>query len=404
VAPAPGDGSGQDWHDEVVQFGRGHAGGGRWLSRLALACLAVAAAVALALHAGGQRHPAAVKPAPPPRPPPVRVINLGHPLLGVTAGWELFARGSDDLVRIQFAGGRITRTYVPPLETGNPDVGFVVGEHEAIIRSSDNAPGYVVPDGGQARLLSGPRAGGGPLIPGPNPEQAAWVTAGNPMWPVLALETLTGRRAGPVIHFPSRQQMAAVAVADGRGYALVMDGSFEAYDAGPAWNRAIPGFVAAVGPVNWLVLACNANDRHCRTEVVDSVTGVRRVLSGPVLPDEYFYTWPPPGVIAPDGKTAAVPEAGRFGRTTVHLINLRTGANRDLGVPLGESGGDGVPLGADSNGESMAWSPDGRLLFVAEAGGRLVVVNAQSGRTESLGVTLPAVSQVVIRAQSAAGS
>src|ERR1700690_48153 len=72
-------------------------------------------------------RPGAKAPAP---PPPMRVPFAGHRLLGVTAGWELFARGPDDLLRIQLAQGRITRTYVPPLETASPDVAFVIGAHE----------------------------------------------------------------------------------------------------------------------------------------------------------------------------------------------------------------------------------------------------------------------------------
>ncbi len=46
----------------------------------------------------------------------------------------------------------------------------------------------------------------------------------------------------------------------------------------------------------------------------------------------------------------------------------------------------------------MAWSPDSRWLFVAAADGKLLAVNARTGQAKSLGVTLPAVSQVAIRA------
>ena len=90
----------------------------------------------------------------PPPPPAIRVITVGHWLLGVTAGWQLFARGPDDLLRIQLAQGKISLTHVPPLETANPDVAFVIGPHEAMIRSTDLVPGYVVPDGAQPRPLT----------------------------------------------------------------------------------------------------------------------------------------------------------------------------------------------------------------------------------------------------------
>jgi hypothetical protein len=47
--------------------------------------------------------------------------------------------------------------------------------------------------------------------------------------------------------------------------------------------------------------------------------------------------------------------------------------------------------------DSMVWSPDGRWLFVAASGGKLVVVNARTGQAEGLGVSLPPVDQVAIR-------
>src|SRR5215469_9213120 len=128
----------------MVQFGGRRSPGGRWLPRIALACLILAAIVAVAVRGAGH-HPQDAAKTPP--PPAVRVIAIGHPLHGVTAGWELFARGPDHLRRIQLAHGKISVTYVPPLLSANPDVAFVIGAHEAVIRSADLVPGYVVPDG-----------------------------------------------------------------------------------------------------------------------------------------------------------------------------------------------------------------------------------------------------------------
>jgi Tol biopolymer transport system component len=101
-------------------------------------------------------------------------------------------------------------------------------------------------------------------------------------------------------------------------------------------------------------------------------------------------------VISPDGSTAAVAESGRNEQLTVHLVDLRTGAARDLNVPVGKSGGD-LEVGGNANENSMVWSPDGRWLFVAATGGKLVVVDSRTGRVEGLGVRLPAVEQVAIR-------
>jgi hypothetical protein len=394
VAQVPGDGSGRRGHDEIVEFGGGRAAGRRWVPRALLACLVLAAVVTIAVRGvGHQARSAAQGPAP---PPPLRVTIVGHPLLGVSAGWELFARGPDDLLRIQPAQGRIIQTYVPALETGSPDVAFVIGANEAVIRPADLVPGYVVPDDGQARPLAGLFADGGPMIPGPAGSQAAWVTTGPPTSPSLSLVRLTGHRSGPSIRFqPGGPQLPATAVSDGRGDVLVTTGSFEVYDTGPGWDRLLPGMVVAVGPTEWLVDACNVLYTNCRYEVVDIASGSQRALPGPAPADPYYYSWPPTGVISPDGSTAAVADYGPTGLVTAHLIDLRTGAVRDLNVPLGGPSND-LPLGG-ANQYSMAWSPDGRWLFVAASGGKLVAVDPRTGRAEGLGVRLPAVDQVAIR-------
>jgi hypothetical protein len=260
-------------------------------------------------------------------------------------------------------------------------------------------PGYVVPDNVQARPLTGLLADGGPMVPGPAGSQAAWISSGSPTSPALSLVTLAGHRSGPAIRFqPGGPQVPATAVSDGRGAVLVTDDRLGVYDTGPGWDRLLPGTVVAVGPADWLVDVCDAQYRHCRNEVVDATTGSRRALPGPSAQGVpyYFFSWPPTGVISPDGSTAALGEPGRNGRLTVHLINLRTGVTGDLNVPLGSPGSD-LQYGADAGEQAMAWSPDGRWLFVAASGGKLVAVDPRTGRAESLGVSLPAVDQVAIR-------
>jgi hypothetical protein len=95
-----------------------------------LACLVLAVIVTVAVRAGHHARPAGKAPAP---SPAVRVTSVGHQLLGVTAGWQLFARGPEDPPRIQFVRGCVTRTYVPPLETASPDVGFVTAARRPVI-------------------------------------------------------------------------------------------------------------------------------------------------------------------------------------------------------------------------------------------------------------------------------
>jgi hypothetical protein len=378
-----------------VEFGRRRSAGRRWVPRALLGCLVLATVAVVVVRAAGHQAGRAAS-APP--PPPLRVTMAGHPLLGVTAGWELFARGPDDLVRIELAQGRITQTYVPSLQSASPAVAFVIGPHEAVIRPSDLVPGYVVPDDGQAQPLTGLLANGGPLVPGPAGSQAAWVTSGTLTSPALSLMTLTGHRSGPVIRFqPGGPQVPATAVSDGRGDVLVTDGNSGVYDTGPGWDRPVPGMVVAVGAHDWLVDVCDAQYLHCRSEVIDVATGSVRALPGPAVNGApYYFSWPPTGVISPGGSMAAIAGNGRGGQLTVYLVDLINGATRDLNLPLGAPG-NGFQSGVATIEQSMAWSPDGRWLFVAASNGRLVAVSARTGRAATLGVRLPAVDQVAIR-------
>ncbi len=374
-----------------------------WRSRLLLGCLVLAAVAVLTMHAGpGTAHhgssagrataaprlrrTASARPAA--RSP--TVLTVGRHLLGVTAGWQLFARGPADLIAIQLARGRITLTAVPQLVTGNPIVAFLVGPHEAIVRSSDLVPGYVIPDGSPARQLTGPLAGSGPLIPGPDPGHA-WVMSGTVVHPSLSLVGLNGSPTGVFIRVPpGGPELPATAFPDGRGYVLMQDNVFDLYDAGPSWDRIVPATVIATGPARWLVIGCNAAYQRCRNEVMNPATGAWRVLPGRPLAGPYgLYNQqlPPLGVVSPDGSTAAVPVPGKYGNVMVRLVDLRSGASHPIPVQLAA-----VP-----SNESMVWSPDGNWLFVVGSGGRLLAVNAHSRQVQGLGVTLPYVTQVAIR-------
>lgn len=386
------DGHGQRGKPDVLEFGRDRQAS-RWrASRVPLALLVIVTALVVivqaAWHHPRPRPTTPQQPATAPPPPPVRVISVGHRLLGVRGGWELFARGPDDLLRIQLSQGRVIRTYVPALETGSRAVAFLIAAHKALIRPADLVPGYVVPDGGQARPLAGLLARSGPLLPGPAGSRAAWILViAPPALPMLSQVTLTGHRSGARILFPPTDSLLpATAVADGRGNALVLTETFTAYDVGPGGSRKVPGTVVAVGQASWLTVICRPSPGGCHYQVIDSADGARRPLPGMVRSSPFSSNWPPAGVIAPDGTVAAVPEAGQGGSTTVHLVSLSTGSSTDLGVRT-----DGTGY------QTMAWSPDSRWLFVATASGKLVAVDARSGRARSLGVKLPAIDQVAIR-------
>ncbi len=303
-------------------------------------------------------------------------------LLGVRGSWELFGYGAGRLVRIQFASGRITQTAVP-VTSGGP-VSLVVGPHEAIIRPLDFVPGYLVPDGRPARVLSGALGNGGIVIPGPQPG-TAWVQAGFQVTS-MPLVRMDGTATGVSVRLPPGGPWQAFP--DGRGGVLVVD-----YDAGryddvrSGGFQRIAGMLAAVGPTRWLIVDCHAGHR-CSNVIVDPATGARHTLPG-------LSAEPPPaaapGVVAPDGSAAAIMRANGD-RLTLHLINLASGSDQQVSVPLD---------GESADGQMLAWSPDSRWLFVVtgqgKGQGKLAVVDARTGHVESLGVSLPSLSLIAIR-------
>ncbi len=372
---------------DVVGFGTERPPRRPWVTG---ALLAVVIGVVIAVvvgHSAGHhaRHPP--KPASAIQQPQVVVTNTHHDLLGVSAGWDLFARGFNYLVRIQLASGKITRTVVPPLESNNPEVALIVGPREVIVRSFDDVPGYVVHDGDPASPLTGALAADspGPLLPGPDPSQA-WTLVSDPGRQELLLVGLSGKPAGASIQLPAGA-VAATAISDGRGYAMLLTSANRIYDAGPTWNHLVPSQVVAIGPTRWLSLVCH--QQHCRIVVIDAVSGAQRTLPTTGLQASAF-AWPTLGVISPDGAYAAVPvfaPSDSGGSVTVRLVDLSTGASRPLDVAMDPSPGYQV----------MAWSPDSRWLFVAASGGRLVAVNARTGQATGFGVSLPPMNQVAIR-------
>jgi hypothetical protein len=368
----------------------------RWLAVAASVLVAagvIAAGVTVVIR-HGTKPPAAsatataTMPATAPAPGVVAVTRLGHRLLGVRAGWELFALGPGEVIRIQFARGRVTRTTVPPLQSSGP-VSLLAGPHEAIVRPLDFVPGYLVPDGRAARGLRGALSHGGMVFPGPRPGQVWTLVSGR----AVPLAGFDGGKLGTTIRLPKDGQW--VAASDGRGYLLIYRSSGGVYDARPgAVRRITAGTVAAVGPTRWLAVRCRHPHRGCSDVVIDPATGTRRLghrriglpLPGVISPNGLSDL---PGVISPDGSTAALLRAGAGGTITVHLLSLDSGTDR------------AVPVHADRESfapGNMAWSPDSQWLFVIAAHGNLVAVNASTGAVRGLGTALPPVSQLAVRA------
>jgi WD40 repeat protein len=301
---------------------------------------------------------------------------VGHPLLATSAGWELFGRGDQVLVRIQPAAGRITRTTLPSLLSSGP-VFLVAGADRVLIRPLDRVPGYVVPDGKPARQLPAVLGEEGPIFPGPTADQI-WVRPSDDRQPVLTLATLAGKRLPGFIPVPS-ESSPLEATGDGAGY-LLFPGVGGVYDARPgSLHRISTGSLLAVGPTGWLALECD--DQHRCQPVLIRRDGVRRTLHTLVPPDGTS------GVISPNGETAAMTTPGPNGTVGLYLLDLGSGRRQVLDVSVNQISDYGA----------VAFSPDGKWLFAVAADGSLAVIDPRTGSVSSLDAGLPPLSQLVIR-------
>ena len=297
-------------------------------------------------------------------------------LLGDTAGWEVFGRGQDSVVRLQIGADRIVRTPAPGLGSGG-GVSFVVGTHEAIVRPFDNVPGYVVPDGRPAGDLPDGLGTGGFAIPGPDPDHV-WLPNGEGSHASMSLVGLEGRRTDTSIPIPAG--FSPYPVADGAGYLLFAKTDGRAvYDARPgSLRRVTTGTVLAVGPTRWLVREC-VSTHQCTTATVEQASGTRHELR-----DIFGYDDATTGLISPDGATVAMtdPVTG-----VVHLFTLADGVDTPLDVAVDTRIADAT----------MVWSPDSRWLFAADRYGDLAAVERRTAQVRHFGTVLPELKQLAIR-------
>ena len=198
----------------------------------------------------------------------------------------------------------------------------------------------------------------------------------------MSLVDVEGRQTGPSMTVP---RGTGTVVADGTGNVVAI-GDTGAYLVRPTATRQIThGSIIAVGPSRFLVRDCE-KVATCPPIVIDRATGARHgIKDSPVLVGGGTV-----GAISPDGKVAAVvgggPETGDPA-TRVHLVDLATGTDRELDVPLGDFTDPGM----------IVWSPDSRWLFIVGNLGVLYAVDATSGHTTDFGVLVPPVSLLAIR-------
>ena len=340
----------------------------RLLALLALVVLVVAVVTVHAVtRRGGTRGPRG----------PVQVTGAGHPLLGVRAGWELFGLGPGEVVRIQLAQARITRTAFPGLQSSGP-VTLLAGPHQVIVRPLDYVPGYLVPDGQTARPLRGPLSSGGVILPGPRPGEF-WMESGDGAHMSMLLVGPGGNRLGLAVPTP---MLSGWPFPDGRGYLMVQRRA-GVYDQGPGWRRFVTsGAIAAVGPARWLAVECPQG--HCRYLVISPASRSRYLLAGRAPAARSIA--PFAGAVSPDGQFAALIVYGRDGKPFLRLLDLVSCA-----MLLS------FPVNPDTPGNAV-WSPDSRWLFALSPDGRLLAINPVTQAVQGIGVSLPPLTELAVRA------
>jgi hypothetical protein len=309
----------------------------------------------------------------------VSLITLGHPVLGVTEGWELYGRAPGTLVRIQLARGLITRTAVPDLLSSGP-VSFVASADGAIVRPIDRVPGYRVADDRWPDPIALAPGSGGPVFPGPSPS-TVWMQTGGDVNPTLTLSRLDGSWPTASIGVPA-DSSPLQASSDGAGYLLFTrpDGTYQARPG--VLRRLTTGTVLAAGPAGWVDARCDSR-RRCALSLISRANGSRRSLG-------YETAGVPGGMVSPDGSTAAMLEASPGGAVRVYLLNLASGKRRPVTVDLDDRGPTGT----------IVFSPDSRWLFAVTARGKVAVINPRTAGVTDLDAPLPALSQLAVKPAS----
>ena len=380
---------GSDDADEQPLPAHGGRGRGHWVKWAPLALVLIAAVAAVVIIEPGAKSPQSTGPSATTvtgsraedgrdevaEHRAVRVSDVGHPILGISARWELFASGAGSVVHVEFARGRVTTTELPGLSSSGP-VSVVVGPDRVLVKPSNSSSGYVIRDGQPPRELRWDQSRAGPLFPGPKSGQV-WVTDGSPLAPVLSLRNFDGSPAGVSIEYPAGEFEPLVA--DARGNVL-LDGVGGIYLASPDGLRKVAeGVLLAVGPTHLLLLQCDGQ-AQCSKVVTNRDTGASHPVPAKCVDCDY-----PIGAISPDGSMAAVVRPASTYRSTLRVIDLASGDVRHL-----------TQMRGPYYGGAVVWSPDGRWLFTASRGS-LLAFDTRTWRGHQLDLALPPVSQVAIR-------
>lgn len=343
------------------------------LTAVVAALVAIAAGVAATVaHDRQTTQPQAL---PPPGPGTLpQTIRLPHSVLAVPKNWELIARGPQ-LVRIELRTGVVRRTNVPALQSDGPSF-LIVETHEVIIRPLDFVPGYRVADGQGAQVLTGALGHGGPAVAGPDGQ--VWVAVEDAARRMVLIGT-DGTPTGPSVDSTDTFPVGG----DGTGL-LVMSDPSRIYLAGAGTPDLITtGTLLAIGPTQWLT--AEHTPRGCTLVVTNRVTKTKHSLGSTTCANDV----PFPGVISPNGRTAAIVVEASPGTDAIHLIDLQTGSDHRLSPR--------PHIGDGSNGH-LVWTPDSRTLFFLTPEGQIEFTDAQGSHVHLLPLDLrESTAQLAIR-------
>lgn len=334
--------------------------------------------------AGPQPTPGNSRPTQPLASGTPSTLPQGHGWRPWIAEYRIFARAADSVVQIDYSTLRVTATPIPALPVGT--VTFLATADGVLVRPSTGA-GYYVPDNKPAERAVGVMAAD--TLPGPTPGQ---------FWqPVYAHGQLTDLRllsADGSIRTTMRLphglgQFFGPLASDGSGYVLATT-SRGWYDLRPHGSRLVPNRAPALAQVlaagsNRLIVCTppHVPERRCRASVVRLASGrLPTPLGTLTLPASQLT-----GPVAPDARTALVYQPSGPGQLVAQLLDLDTG--RFLGDP--------VAVDPDTESGAAVYTPDGHWVFLVGRGGRLLALDARTGRLQGLGLRLPYLYQLLAR-------
>lgn len=312
---------------------------------------------------------------PTPGPP---VMGTG-PKLPEVGDWEVYGRSDTEVVRLELASGRMTRTPVPPLAaTGR--VSFLATRTTVLVRPVRGVPGYQVRDGQSAEPLPAALGRGGLILPGPEADQV-WISGtsrfssrGEMLLASLSAGWVRVQAGLPAVTYGSVQPDGA-----GSYYVASTGGTYVRVPGG--YRRISTGTVLAASPGSLLSAQCDDRLR-CHHVVVDRRSGESRTVR--LLPT--FNAGLALVSLSPDSRFVAV--AYRLGTQSpaLHLIDLKTGADREVSAAFDS----GLTTG------SVVWSPTSEHLAAVGAQGRLVIVRSATAEVLPLAAQPPTVAQLAV--------